>query len=140
MQVIEFATNNPLLIAAFVLVLVLLLWTEFAQRGKGFKVLTTTQAVAFMNREGAVVVDISPTADFAKGHIVGARNLPPSRLSEPDKEVNKLLTRPMLLVCKTGQASGKAASALAKQGAAEVATLKGGVLQWAADQYPITRG
>lgn len=140
MQVIEFATNHALLVAIFVAVLLLLLWTELAQRGQGFKVLSTAQAVAFMNRDGANVVDVSPAADFARGHIVGARNVPPSRLSEPDKEVKRLLDGPLLVVCKSGQASAKAAATLVKHGASEVATLKGGVLQWTADQYPVTRG
>jgi rhodanese-related sulfurtransferase len=140
MQLIEFATNHALLVMAFAAVVLLLLWSELSQRGQGFKVLTTTQAVAFMNREGARVVDISPPADFAKGHIVGARNLLPSRLSEPDKDVLKLLETPLLVVCKSGQTSVKAAAALVKQGAKDVAALKGGVMQWTADQYPVTRG
>lgn len=140
MQVIEFAANNALLVAAFVAVLLLLLWSELAQRGKGFKVLSPVQAVAFINREGAAVVDISATADFARGHIVGARNLPASRLGEPDKDIRKLFDAPLLVVCKTGQASAKAAANLAKQGATDVATLKGGIMQWTADQYPVTRG
>ena len=140
MQLVEFIANNALLVAAFVAVALLLLWTEIAQRGQGFKVLSSAQAVAFINREGASVVDVSAAADFARGHIVGARNLPVSRLDEPDKDVRKLMERPLLVVCKTGQASAKTAAKLVKQGASEVATLKGGVAQWTADQYPVTRG
>lgn len=140
MPLMEFAANNALLVLAFFAVLVLLAWTEIARHRQGFKVLSSAQAVAFINRDDAVVVDVSASADFARGHIVGARNLPPSRLSEPDKEVGKLLGKPLLVVCRNGLASAKAAAALAKQGAAEVATLKGGVQQWTADQYPVTRG
>ena len=77
---------------------------------------------------------------FLLGHIVGARNVPPSRVNEPDKELSKMLSDPLLVVCKTGQSSAKAAATLVKHGASEVATLKGGVLQWTADQYPVTRG
>ena len=140
MQLVEFIANNPLLVAGFVAVALLLVWTEFAQRRQGFKVLSSSQAVAFINRDGASVVDVSATADFARGHIVGARNLPVSRLDEPDKDIRKLLDSPLLVVCKTGQASAKAAAQLVKQGAKDVATLKGGVGQWVADQYPVTRG
>lgn len=140
MQVIEFATNHSLLSAAFVAVLLLLLWTELARRRQGFRILSPAEAVAFMNREGARVLDLSAAADFQRGHIVGARNLPPSRLAEPDKELTGLLGAPLLVVCKNGQASGQAAARLVKLGASDVATLKGGVMQWTADNYPVTRG
>ena len=44
----------------------------------------------WINDDDAVIVDISPVADFNKGHIVNARNLPASRLAKPDAEIEKL--------------------------------------------------
>lgn len=138
-QVLEFAANHALLAGGFVAVLLLLLWTELNQRTQGFKTLSSAQAVAFINQEDAAVIDISPAADFAKGHIVGATNLPASRLAEPDKSVSKILSRPLLLVCKTGQTAAQSAQRLLKQGVSDVAVLKGGMSQWSADQYPVNK-
>ena len=42
--------------------------------------LNTTDAVLLMNREKAVVVDVSETTEFAAGHIGGAKNLPLGQL------------------------------------------------------------
>jgi len=138
-QLIEFAANHALLSGGFVAVLLLLLWTEISSKTQGFKTLSPAAAVLFMNQEGATVVDISPTADFAKGHIISAINHPASRLAEPDSEVRKLMARPILVVCKSGQTATQAAASLVKLGAAEVAVLKGGMGQWVSDQYPVTR-
>ncbi len=138
-QVFEFAANHALLSGAFVAVVLLLLWTEISRRAQGFAMLGTSEAVAFMNRGDTTVIDISSAADFDKGHIIGARNLPISRLKEPDAEVKKLLGKPILLICKNGQTAQPAAAGLVKLGAADVAVLKGGMTQWASDQYPVTR-
>lgn len=138
-QLIEFAGNHALLSGAFVAVLLFLVWNEFAQRTRGFAELSPLQAIPLINRGDTVVVDVSASADFARGHIVNARNIKPSRFSKPDAEIQKLTEKSVLLVCKNGQAAPAAASALVKLGARQVTVLKGGMLQWNADNYPVTR-
>ena len=137
-QLMEFVSNHLLLSGGFVAVVVLLIWTEFTRRGAGFKMLSPAESVGFMNQDGAVVVDVSPATDFSKGHVLEARNIPVSRLKEPDKEVNKLSGKPVLVTCRTGQTAQSAAAALVKLGAAPVAVMKGGMAQWRSDSYPVT--
>jgi rhodanese-related sulfurtransferase len=137
-QVIEFATNHPLLVGGFVAVLGLLVWTEIMRRLRGVTELSPAQAVPWINDPNAVVVDVSPVADFNRGHIVNARNLTPSRISNPDAEVLKLKDHKLLVVCKTGPTAMTAANSLRKLGATEVAVLKGGMAQWRSEQFPVT--
>jgi rhodanese-related sulfurtransferase len=137
-QVIEFATNHPLLVGGFAAVLGLLVWTEIMRRVRGVMELSPAQAVPWINDPNAVVVDVSPVADFNRGHIVNARNLTPSRISNPDAEVLKLKDHRLLVVCKTGPTAMTAANSLRKLGATEVAVLKGGMAQWRSDQFPVT--
>lgn len=137
-QLLEFATNHMLLVGGFVAVLVLLIWTELRRSLQGVTELTPAQAIRWMNDDNTVIVDISPAADFNKGHIVNARNLPPSRLAKPDAEVEKLKDKKLLVVCRSGQTAVPAASNLKKMGATDVAILKGGMAAWRSDQYPVT--
>jgi rhodanese-related sulfurtransferase len=137
-QVFEFATNNLLLVGGFLVVLGLLVWTELMRKIQGLTELTPVESVAWINDPEAVVVDISPIADFNKGHIVNARNLQASRLASPDAEVLKLKDHKLLVVCKSGQTAISAAGNLRKMGADNVAVLKGGMAQWRADQFPVT--
>jgi len=118
---------------------VLLIWSEISRRTQGYREIGPAQAVPLINQGDTVIVDISPAADFAKGHIVGARNYMPSRFAKPDGEVQKLKGKPVLVVCKNGQTALSAAAALAKLGAGPVAVLKGGMSQWKSDNYPVTR-
>ena len=137
-RIVEFSTNHPLLVIGFLAVLGLLVWTEVMRKLRGVAELSPAQAVPWINDPNAVVVDISAVADFNRGHIVNARNLPPSRLAKPDAEVLKLKDRKLLVVCKSGQSAVAAAQSLRKLGAAEVAILKGGMTQWRSEQFPVT--
>jgi len=137
-QVFEFASRHLLMVGGFVAVLGLLVWTEVMRKIQGLTELTPAQAVPWINDPDAVIVDISPVAEFSKGHIVNARNLQASRLAKPDAEIEKLKDRKLLVVCKSGQSAISAAASLRKMGAGQVAVLKGGMAQWRADQFPVT--
>jgi rhodanese-related sulfurtransferase len=138
-QLLEFISNHPLLAGGFVAVLGLLIWTEIHRRLQGLQELSPAQVVTWMNDADTVLVDVSAAADFNKGHILNARNFALSRIQNPDAEVQKLLKSKLVLVCKTGQTAVQAAAALKKQGANNVAILKGGMSRWLGDQYPVTR-
>ena len=137
-RLFEFATNHPLLVGGFVAVLLLLIWTELKRRVGGLRELSPAQAVPWLNDDDTVIIDISPVADFNKGHIVNARNIPPSRLAKPDAEIEKLKDRKLLVVCRSGQTAFAAAANLRKMGAEQVAVLKGGMAAWRSDQFPVT--
>src|SRR5690349_12481279 len=63
--------------------------------------LTPGDAVQLINREKAVVVDVSEADEYAAGHIVGARNIPVSELEQRLPGVVKNKTVPLILVCAT---------------------------------------
>jgi rhodanese-related sulfurtransferase len=138
-QLMEVAGNNGMLFAGFAVVLVLLIWTEISRFTRGYAELTPALAVQQINQGNTSIVDISPAADFSKGHLSGSANIALSRFSNTDPEIEKLASEPVLVVCKNGVTAHQAAAKLVKMGAADVKVLKGGVTQWAADQYPLDR-
>ena len=138
-QLIEFTGNHGMLVAGFAGIILLLIWTEITKHTRGYAELTPLQAVQKINQGKTSVVDISAVADFTKGHLADARNIALSRISETDPDIAKIVTGPILVVCKNGQTAHTAAAKLVKLGAADVAVLKGGTTQWVADQYPLAR-
>ncbi len=138
-QLIEFAGNHALLSAAFLGTLAVLAYTEIARRRVGYQTLDSNQAVAYINGEDVHVLDLSSSADFAKGHIVDAEHMALSRIQNPGPELSAMLDKRLLLTCKNGQTSMQAAALLTKQGAQQVAVLRGGTVQWASDNFPLTR-
>lgn len=138
-QLIEFAGNHPMMVAGFAGIVLLLVWTEIGRHTRGYAELTPPQAVQKINQGNISILDISPAAEFAKGHLAGAKHIALSRFKNDEPELEKMKSNPILVVCKSGQTAHQAAAKLVKMGAAEVAVLKGGTTQWAADQYPLAR-
>ena len=138
-QIIEFAGNHGMLVAGFGGIILLLIWTEISRHTRGYAELTPLQDVQKINQGKTSIVDISTAADFSNGHLAGAKHIALSRFSQQDPDIEKIKSRPILVVCKNGQTAHQAAAKLVKLGATEVAVLKGGTTQWKADQYPLAR-
>jgi SulP family sulfate permease len=75
-----------------------------------------------------LVVDVREPREFRQGHIPGARLLPlPQLLNLP---VDLPRGRPIVVACRSGRRSARAASVLRAQGYAELRILGGGMLSW----------
>ena len=95
-----------------------------------------TEAVRLMNREKAVVIDVSEPGEYATGHIVGSRNVPIGRLEvAPELPKNKSL--PVVLVCASGKRAATAAKALQAKGYTQAVALAGGMAGWKAANLPV---
>ena len=136
-QLIEFAGNHGMLVAGFIGIILVLVWTEISRHTRGYAELTPLQAVQKINQAKVSIVDISTAADLAQGHLAGAKHIALSRFSKPDPDIDQIESGPVLVVCKNGQTAHQAAAKLVKLGATDVAVLKGGTTQWKADQYPL---
>lgn len=136
-QLFEFVANHPLMVGAFVLVL--LAWIAYEARNSSAGGVTSSQATQLINREDAVVIDIREVGEFKAGHIAGARSIPQSKLDSRLGELEKSKEKPVIVVCKQGQASGIAVAKLAKAGFTRPLKLKGGMFQWQSDGLPVVK-
>ncbi len=115
----------------------LLVWPLVA-RGPRAGSVGANEAVRLINREKAVVIDVSEPAEYAAGHIVGARNIPFDKLeSSPQLPSNKAL--PLILVCANGGRSGRAMGTLRKLGYENARPLAGGLAAWREANLPVEK-
>lgn len=132
----KFLIDNMLLIALALVSGGLLLWPVL-QRGRAGSV-SATEAVRLINREKAVMVDVSDAAEFAAGHAVGSRNIPLSTLEGAKLlPANKAL--PVILVCATGARSSRAVELLKKAGHDQACSLSGGLRAWRDANLPVDK-
>lgn len=134
-----FLFNNWYLILAAAVSGGLLLWPLVKGHVGGGSV-GTTEAVRLINREKAVLVDVSEPAEYAAGHAGGARNVPLGQLEGANNKAlpsNKAL--PLVLVCPTGSRASRAAAVLKKAGYANVQTLAGGTAAWREANLPVEK-
>lgn len=136
-----FAQSTPLLSALFVVLTVAVVFSELKRRLSGIVSVSPAQATNLINREDALVVDVSPTADFAKSHILGSVSAPLADLDpEKHKVLSKAKERPVVLVCRSGQTAFDAAKRLKKAGFGKVSVLDGGIAGWKATDLPLGKG
>ncbi len=138
-QFLEFIGNHPILAGAFAIVLAAWIAYEIGRMARKWSEVGTLEAVRLINREDALVIDVSNSADHAAGHIIGAMHMPPSRIEAGNQQLLKHKDRPVLLYCKNGQVAPQMANRLVKLGFTNVHALAGGLTQWVADQQPVSR-
>ena len=134
----DFVRNNLLL---FVVALVsggMLLWPLVRRSFAGPSV-SPAQATHLINRQDALVIDVREPAEFAAGHLLGAKNLPLARLTAPGADVAKRKDRPVIVYCDGTDRASKAASALKKHGFTRVTNLSGGIKAWQDAGLPVEK-
>ena len=139
-RLLAFAELHPIPVAALVALTVAIIVSEITRRLTGYKRLSPAQLTELVNREDALVLDVSPSSEFDKGHIAGARGVPLGQLEPDHKLLGKDLGRPVVLVCRTGQASAQAATRLVKAGFTRVHWLEGGLPSWQQVDLPLVKG
>ena len=98
------------------------------------------ELVNLVNKEGAVVLDVRDSKEFASGHIVDAVNVPHAVLESRLAELEKYKEKPVTIVCKMGQHAGTAGTLLRKAGFASVTRLTGGMTEWRNQNLPVVKG
>jgi rhodanese-related sulfurtransferase len=133
---VDFIVKNWALIAIAVVSGGMLLWPLLR---KGIGGVGTLQATQLMNRDDALVVDLRPAAEYAKGHILGARGIPLAELARRAGELDKHKAKPVILYCGDGNRAGGGAALLRKNGFANVVNLTGGYAAWQQAGLPVEK-
>lgn len=84
-----------------------------------------------------LLVDVREPAEFDEVRIDGAQLAPLGSVVEDLEDVPK--DREIVLICRSGNRSGKAQKALAERGYTGVTNMEGGMLAWEKRGYPVVR-
>jgi rhodanese-related sulfurtransferase len=139
-QLQVFFGNHVMLCLGIVGVTIALIGNELSRFTRGYRAISPAQLTALINRENALVVDVSAPADFEKGHVIGARSVAMSQFDPENKQLAKARELPVALVCRNGTTSAVAAKRLSKAGFKQVYWLDGGLVTWQQADMPIAKG
>ena len=115
----------------------MLLWPML--KGATGGALTAARAVQLINREKAVVIDVSEAEEFAAGHVGGAKNLPLGQFEARLADVVKNKALPLVLVCPTGARAHRAQAMARKLGYEQAQALAGGLKAWKEANLPVEK-
>lgn len=134
----DFISKNIFLVMIAAISGGMLLW-PLLRKGAGGPWVSTLQATQLMNRDDAVVIDLRAAADFANGHILGARNIPLADLERRAGELDKYKSKPVIVHCAQGNSSGDGLALLRKRGFGNVVNLSGGYAAWLQAGLPVEK-
>lgn len=101
--------------------------------------LQPNDAVAKINREKAIVVDVREPEEYVKGHITNAKNIPLAQFDERLPQVTKNKALPVILVCEKGSRAVRAEAQAKKLGYANAQALAGGMKAWRDASMPVVK-
>lgn len=91
----------------------------------------------FADHRDLRLVDVREAQEWNEGHIEGAELVPLAGLAGKSSDWPR--DKPIVLVCRSGARSGRAAQQLENAGFTRVASLRGGVLAWANEGRKLVR-
>ena len=138
---IAFIQQNWHLFAALAVIVALLALDPVRRRSGGIQSVSAVQLPQLMNHEGAIVLDVGEPAEFNKGHIPKAINMPVSQLKNDLGRLEKYRTKdtPIVLSSRANQHANRAAAILRKNNFSNLYTLSGGLVSWEKENLPLER-
>lgn len=121
---------------AFGLLMVVAMVTFFAQRVPAMSsdvpdITPMELATQLLSKDKVpFVLDVREPQEFEMGHIEGAKLIPLGSLPDRMAEVPK--DKPVVVVCRSGNRSSRAAAFLTEQGFTNIENLMGGMIAWTA--------
>ncbi len=134
----EFITKNIFLVLVALVSGGMLIW-PLLRRGTGGPWVNTLEATQLINRSDALVIDLRTADEYAKGHILGAKNIPLADLERRRVELEKHKAKPVIVHCGHGNSSGAGVALLRKNGFASVHNLAGGFAAWQTAGLPVQK-
>jgi rhodanese-related sulfurtransferase len=137
-NLLKFVTEHIFLVAVAAASGAMLIW-PVVRRGAGGSSISTLQATLLINQQNALVLDVRDAGEYEKGHLLNARHLALGEIEARTGEIEKFKTRPVIVVCESGNRSNSAVSALRKQGFGQVFSLNGGIGAWRQAGLPLEK-
>ena len=139
-QFITFASDNGMLSAVWVALVVMIIVTTIKINLSPVKQISSQDLTFLMNREQGVALDIRSEKDFNASHILDAINLSNEKITKNGfVSLEKHKDNPIIVVSSAGISAVKVANDLHKAGFARVSVLKGGMGAWTGAGLPVTK-
>lgn len=138
-SMMEFVKHNAIYIGLAVGSGAALLWPLLARGTGGVANISAAEAVLLMNRAKPLVLDVRDEAEFATGHIQGAKHIPVADLAARLKEIEKFKDKPILVHCQKGMRAKAACAILKAQQFSALQNLEGGLDAWVEAKLPLVK-
>ncbi len=85
-----------------------------------------------------VILDVRTPAEYAAGHLPGARNVPHTELAARIAELDAARDSDIVVYCRSGNRTAQALTVLQQAGFKRLLHLDGDYTRWSAENRPVT--
>lgn len=110
-----------------------------AQDKKSYGDMDVSAFAELLADDNVQLLDVRTPAEFAEGHIAGAKNIDiydNGFINQATEALDK--SKPVAVYCRSGKRSAEAARRLSEKGY-KVTNLEGGIIAWTKDNKPVVR-
>lgn len=90
-----------------------------------------------MKSQGALLLDVRETDEYANGHAPGSVLIPVGQLEQRLKEIEGYRNQPVAVICRSGRRSAVATQILQKAGFSAARNVGGGMNAWEKAGLPV---
>ncbi|MBT3723909.1 MAG: rhodanese-like domain-containing protein [Gammaproteobacteria bacterium] len=137
-QILEFSTNHPFLVVAFLALSGLILFTEFRNLSQKFITLGPSAAISIINKSNTMLLDVREVSEIKAGMLNDAIHIPLSGIGKRLAELDKYKDDSVLVYCRSGSRSGSVCRTLSGRGFEKVYNLAGGIMAWEDAHLPVS--
>jgi len=94
---------------------------------------TPKQAASMFAKKEAIILDVRELDEWHAQHITGAIHIPLAQVEQRLGELAQYKNSPVIVQCRSGKRSARAADTLQSAGFTQVYNLTGGINAWAGD-------
>jgi molybdopterin/thiamine biosynthesis adenylyltransferase/rhodanese-related sulfurtransferase len=99
--------------------------------------ITPAEAALEIDDGDVALIDTREPHEYQEAHLEGGRLVPPGVLRDEIEEVVPDHSQRVILYCRSGNRSGKAAAEMQELGYDNVASVAGGILEWQEQGHPV---
>jgi rhodanese-related sulfurtransferase len=97
------------------------------------------EAATMFSEQKAIIIDVREDSEWKERHIAGAIHIPLAQVASRISELTQYKDSNIVVQCRSGKRSAKAASTLQEAGFTKVYNLTGGIIAWDKDGLKTTK-
>jgi rhodanese-related sulfurtransferase len=137
-RLLEYISHHPWYAAGAAVAALLVIAYELRTRSENIAAVSPQEVVRLMN-QGALVIDLRPTDDFANGHVAGAKQMSGEQILKAGDTLKKQKEKVVVVYDDSGSLGAAAVRQLAAQGFTKAFNLRGGLTAWRAENLPLSK-
>ncbi len=137
-QIIEFSTNNLMLVVSFLALSGFILFTEFRKLTQKFTTVGPSAAISIINKNKTMLLDVREMNEIKSGMLIDAIHIPLSGIGKRISELDKYKDDAVVVYCRSGNRSGSVCRTLSGRGFEQVYNLAGGIMAWEDAHLPVS--